>query len=659
MDSLLGDLTSTTSTSFMSQSDMRKRKTTADSHYSRDSLRASTASSFRTKLSSSSDPASADDLFSLRRKNDPSSDGADLSWNNIDDSKRARTSGVEDRFEIMDFDASFDGGDAFMADAAALNGAAAADEMDIAVKKPAAPQTNGAARPRQLVNVTSVKARRPARMEDEEIQTEQKKPKGMDWRVATAAIAIADASSDPPPVAATELPSTEKKPRGKAAILIPQVNKSNIKAFEEDGSLRFYWLDYVENNGAVNLFGKVFDKETKKYVSCCVTVNGIERNLFILPRGSKTTAPKKAKAKPKKAATQMDLNEDAAEAVNSGSDWGNSDDEEEAPNSEDEGQESEYKPTMDDVEDDIDDVLRQAGVSQYRHKEVVRKYAFEVPGVPAETRWLKLKYGFDKPQLPLDLSGRTFSHVFGTNTSAFELFAIKRKIMGPCWLKVLNGEVSEKPVKERFSWCKLELSVTNPKHVNPFSDREADAPKDTPPLNIMSLTIRTVINTEQNKNEIACATARVWQGANLDDTTPIEKQICNLTTVVRPLGKNFPAGFEEAAKASKSTITPVRAERVLLNNLLATIQRYDPDIIVGHEFAGVTLDVLLHRMKELKVDFWSRIGRVQRGDRWPRLRNHLNSHILNGRLILDLASEGSKVCLVLCCPLKANWRTSK
>lgn len=77
---------------------------------------------------------------------------------------------------------------------------------------------------------------------------------------------------------------------------------------------------------------------------------------------------------------------------------------------------------------------------------------------------------------------------------------------------------------------------------------------------------------------------------------------------------------------------------------MSTVHIYqaDPDVIVGHEFSGVTLDVLLHRMRDLKADAWSRIGRFKR-DRWPRLRGGLNSHILNGRLILDLASDGSKV----------------
>jgi DNA polymerase alpha subunit A len=38
------------------------------------------------------------------------------------------------------------------------------------------------------------------------------------------------------------------------------------------------------------------------------------------------------------------------------------------------------------------------------------------------------------------------ARIFGTNTSAFELFVLKRKIMGPCWLTVTNVVVENKGV---------------------------------------------------------------------------------------------------------------------------------------------------------------------------------------------------------------------
>lgn len=83
----------------------------------------------------------------------------------------------------------------------------------------------------------------------------------------------------------------------------------------------------------------------------------------------------------------------------------------------------------------------------------------------------------------------------------------------------------------------------------------------------------------------------------------------------------------------------MKNERMLLNSLLATIQRYDPDVIVGHDFVKGELDVLLHRMRDNKADHWSRIGRLRR-PKWPRLRGGFNGGLLRGRLICDLKSEG-------------------
>ena len=101
-------------------------------------------------------------------------------------------------------------------------------------------------------------------------------------------------------------------------------------------------------------------------------------------------------------------------------------------------------------------------------------------------------------------------------------------------------------------------------------------------------------------------------------------------------------------------------ERMLLNSLLGlrcccdlsalllmryfpvTLHKADPDIIVGHDFVGVSLDILLHRMRDLKADHWSRIGRFRR-TKWPGIgRQGTNLRFLYGRLVCDLASDGAK-----------------
>ena len=43
-------------------------------------------------------------------------------------------------------------------------------------------------------------------------------------------------------------------------------------------------------------------------------------------------------------------------------------------------------------------------------------------------------------------SGKTFSRVLGTNTSAFELLVLKRKIMGPCWLQIKKPQAENRGV---------------------------------------------------------------------------------------------------------------------------------------------------------------------------------------------------------------------
>lgn len=58
----------------------------------------------------------------------------------------------------------------------------------------------------------------------------------------------------------------------------------NVDALETDGSLHMYWLDFAEVKGKLYLVGKVFDKTAKKYVSCCLGIDGLERNLFVVPR---------------------------------------------------------------------------------------------------------------------------------------------------------------------------------------------------------------------------------------------------------------------------------------------------------------------------------------------------------------------------------------
>lgn len=58
--------------------------------------------------------------------------------------------------------------------------------------------------------------------------------------------------------------------------------------------------------------------------------------------------------------------------------------------------------------------------------------------MPTESEYLKVVYPYSEPELPLDPNGSTFSHIFGTKTRALELFLLKRNLMGPSWIKIIN-----------------------------------------------------------------------------------------------------------------------------------------------------------------------------------------------------------------------------
>ncbi|CCA69546.1 related to POL1-DNA-directed DNA polymerase alpha, 180 KD subunit [Serendipita indica DSM 11827] len=365
---------------------------------------------------------------------------------------------------------------------------------------------------------------------------------------------------------------------------------TRVQATEEDGSLRMFWLDYLEVDAKVYLVGKVLDKSTNRYVSACVAIENIERNLFVLPRERRMEGD----------------------------------------------YETDIQPEKRDVQADFTEARQKFDIKRCAMKWVKRKYAFGEPGVPTqETLWMKVVYPFSEPAMPSNLTSPNIARIFGTNTSAFELFVIKRKIMGPCWLQIKNAEIANKGA----SWCKLEATVSDPKDVNPLTDNSV---KDMPPLTIMSLTLRTVVNHKENKREIVSIASRVWEENHIESTTPLDKQPSTAVTFIRPLEK-YPKGFESvAAQSRQSKMHAMANERALLNNFLALVQRYDPDVIVGHDFLGVSLDILLHRMKELKAEHWSRISRFKRKG-WPSIgKQGTNLRFLNGRLLCDLASDGAK-----------------
>lgn len=372
-------------------------------------------------------------------------------------------------------------------------------------------------------------------------------------------------------------------------------------AIEEDGSLRMFWLDYTEVNGSLCLFGKVKNKNTGKYVSAFVKVDNILRNLYFLPRKYKHRHGR-----------------DTAEEVD-----------------------------MDDVYQEVAALMSKLNVREHKIKDCTRKYAFELANIPKEAKYLKLLYPYDKPALPMESEGETFSHVFGTNTALFEQFVLFRNIMGPCWLKIEDADFT---AVNNASWCKLECAVTKPSLITPIPESEN---LEAPRLTLMSLALRTQLNVKENKQEILMVSARVYEDVSLTDTTPPEKLPSTAYSVMRPSGSSYPLGFEAECKKQRGTFMLEKSEQFLLSKFLALFEMTDPDVLMGFQLQEVDYSILLNRMREKKTPGWHRIGRMKRAD-WPKNFNKGGSsffaerHLLAGRLMCDLANDMGKSLMTKC-----------
>ena len=101
-----------------------------------------------------------------------------------------------------------------------------------------------------------------------------------------------------------------------------------------------------------------------------------------------------------------------------------------------------------------------------------------------ELSLLKIKYDSNMPQLPTNLTGKTFECLFGANQSMLELFILKRKIKGPCWLTIKGIKLAD----VRRTWCKHEVIIQSPKQVEVKIE---DLNKDSPPLTGLCLSLKT------------------------------------------------------------------------------------------------------------------------------------------------------------------------
>jgi DNA polymerase alpha subunit A len=219
--------------------------------------------------------------------------------------------------------------------------------------------------------------------------------------------------------------------------------------------------------------------------------------------------------------------------------------------------------------------------------------------------------------------------------------------MGPCWLKIEEAEFG---VLNNASYCKLEVQVSKPNLIVPLDSENLEAP----PLTLMSVALRTVLNVKDNKQEILAISARVYNDISLTDTTDPEKLPSHSFTIIRPSLSSFPIGFEQEVKEkAKGLVKLVKQEQEILSFFLAQLNLIDPDVVIGHQLEGVDFSILLSRLQAKKTPQWSRIGRMRR-TAWPSSMGKMGGNffaersLLSGRLLCDLANDCGKSTMTKC-----------
>lgn len=417
-------------------------------------------------------------------------------------------------------------------------------------------------------------------------------------------------SSSPPPTVQLEAPDASEWLDINSAL-----NNTSSEAFEnvskislddavnEEGTLRLFWTDYREFGDALALFGKTKVK-SGKFVSAFLYVPSFKRELYFLPREHRVVGS---------------VVTDEAVGVQ-------------------------------DVYTEVEELMKKIGVKEFASKVEKRKYCFELPDVPRETSYLKVLYNYDRnTQLPMDHSGQTYSRVFGTNTNIFENFVLSHGIMGPCWLDVKNVASID-----QVSWCSLEVKTNSPLDVTVTP--EADAPP--PPLmTLMAISLRTVMNHAANKQEIVTISARVYPNIAHDTTTPAEKLESISFTLTRPPSKkeNTYLVEKEAERQNKGvkTVWDLRTEEAVLSEFLNRMQKYDPDILVGHSLENTHFNILAHRINDKNIQGWSRLGRYQQRGKMPNNFSRSGNlfaqrQLVTGRLMCDISNVFGKSLTMKC-----------
>ncbi|KAH3765488.1 DNA-directed DNA polymerase [Pelomyxa schiedti] len=419
-------------------------------------------------------------------------------------------------------------------------------------------------------------------------EKKEKKPsvggKDMDFPVDDALLAALeddDAGQPPPPqprqtpvvMADADFKPIQQKKRGQEV---------DAKLPLENGGLYVFWLDACEDtnlNSWVYLFGKV--QTPSGFASCSITVKTMERVLYAVPRLKEGSQP----------------------------------------------------ASLEDLFHEFEEVSSVYNIPTMRAKPCKKNYAFYEAGVPiGVTEYLKIKVPSSAPLLPQDISGRTFSRIYGTHTSLVEHIILKCRLQGPEWLFLHGAE----PNSVKHTWATYEVVVKSVKDIFRASELPSAKPRPSPPLTLLSLSLQigpTIANQKkkQPRSEIIVVSGVSSNQFAMDSAAPTQSY--SYFTLLNQI-RSIPTAF--SAKSNSQGVIICRTERELLSSFISKVTEIDPDVIVGHRLLSFIMDMILSGFAARDTPQWSILGRMRRNN-LPRTGHGdwASKNLLCGRLACD------------------------
>uniref|UniRef100_A0A1I7XQC9 DNA polymerase n=1 Tax=Heterorhabditis bacteriophora TaxID=37862 RepID=A0A1I7XQC9_HETBA len=228
--------------------------------------------------------------------------------------------------------------------------------------------------------------------------------------------------------------------------------------------------------------------------------------------------------------------------------------------------------------------------------------------------------------------------VFNTTTTAMERLLVEKGMMGPGWIDIINFcrfKCTLADVNAPQTFCEYEFTVDMEKMKN--ISYNPNLTQNPPLVRMLAINIITTLNNKK-ENEICMISTLFNPVCDLNNPSTDQRHLQRLCLVTKPFGGILPFDLKEYVKLHglADIISTASNEKALLSLFLAKIQKYEPDILVGHDLTSA-INMLISRLDKLKVVNWSRTSRLRRTVNISKLSNSKAGQweLTAGRMLVD------------------------